>query len=147
MPDFQMRDARDGDQASIRDVTIGAYQEFAPFFQEDWNTYRDSILATLADVGPAEQIVAEQGGVVVGTALLFPPGTAFHTDDAADPDSAAAAPAGPEIRLLAVAPAARGQGIGKALVRECLRRARQSGCKVLTLHTTMRFKHRLLRNG
>jgi GNAT superfamily N-acetyltransferase len=42
----------------------------------------------------------------------------------------------PEIRLLAVAPAARGQGIGAALVRECLRRARQVGAKTITLHTT-----------
>ena len=30
----------------------------------------------------------------------------------------------------------RGQGIGKALVQECLRRARKDGCTGLALHTT-----------
>jgi ribosomal protein S18 acetylase RimI-like enzyme len=42
----------------------------------------------------------------------------------------------PEIRLLAVTPAARGRGVGAALMRECVRRARQSGEAVLSLHTT-----------
>jgi len=35
----------------------------------------------------------------------------------------------PEVRLLAVAPAARGKGIGEALMRECIRRARRSGAR------------------
>jgi hypothetical protein len=42
----------------------------------------------------------------------------------------------PEVRLLAVAPAARGRGVGAALMDECVRRACQSGAAVLTLHTT-----------
>ena len=42
----------------------------------------------------------------------------------------------PEIRLLGVAPAARGQGVGAALVRECMRRSRRSGAAAVTLHTT-----------
>ena len=42
----------------------------------------------------------------------------------------------PYARLLAVAPSARGQGIGAALMQECVSRARQSGAPVLTLHTT-----------
>ena len=42
----------------------------------------------------------------------------------------------PEVRLLAVAPVARGHGIGAALIRECVKRARQSGAEAITLHTT-----------
>ena len=42
----------------------------------------------------------------------------------------------PELRLLAVPPDQRGQGIGAALVRECIERARRSGAKILALHTT-----------
>jgi len=37
---------------------------------------------------------------------------------------------------LAVLPAARGLGIGGALIEECLRRARESGATTLALHTT-----------
>ena len=40
------------------------------------------------------------------------------------------------IRLLAVAPAARGRGIGKALTRHCIERARALGRAALVLHTT-----------
>jgi GNAT superfamily N-acetyltransferase len=41
-----------------------------------------------------------------------------------------------ELRLLAVPPDQRGQGIGATLVRECIERARRSGAKILALHTT-----------
>jgi GNAT superfamily N-acetyltransferase len=41
------------------------------------------------------------------------------------------------VRLLAVAPEARGQGIGTALMKECIRRARRLGAGCLNLHTTV----------
>ena len=41
----------------------------------------------------------------------------------------------PEVRLLAVAPSARRQGVGAALMTECVRRARKEGAQFLTLHT------------
>ena len=40
------------------------------------------------------------------------------------------------IRLLAVAPAARGWGVGKALTRDCIERARALGRSSVVLHTT-----------
>jgi GNAT superfamily N-acetyltransferase len=96
-----------------------------------WEGYRQSILATLAEVKPGQQIVAEQDGAIVGTVLLYPAGTVFST-----PDGLAVTLAWPEVRLLAVGPAARGQGIGAALMYECVRRARRLGAAALTLHTT-----------
>lgn len=131
MPDLLIRDARDSDRAIICEVTISAYQEYASRMPANWEEYRQNILATLAEVKPAEQIVAEQDGAVVGTVLLYPAGTVM-TPRA----EVSVTFAWPEVRLLAVAPAARGQGIGAALMRECLHRARQSGAKALTLHTT-----------
>jgi GNAT superfamily N-acetyltransferase len=41
----------------------------------------------------------------------------------------------PEVRLLAVVPAARGKGVGAALIDECARRARRAGATTLGLHT------------
>ena len=46
----------------------------------------------------------------------------------------------PEVRLLAVAPEARGQGIGTALMKECIRRVRRLGISCLNLHTTDMMK-------
>jgi ribosomal protein S18 acetylase RimI-like enzyme len=40
------------------------------------------------------------------------------------------------IRLLAVAPAARARGVGKALARDCIERARALGRSSVVLHTT-----------
>ena len=131
MSDLLIRAAHDGDRAAIQDVTLSAYQEYASLMSVYWEGYRQSILATLADVKPAEQFVAEQDGAVVGTVLLYPAGTVFTT-----PAGDSVALAWPEVRLLAVAPAARGQGVGAALMRECLRWARRSGAEVITLHTT-----------
>ena len=132
MSDLRLRDARDGDGDAIREVTLAAYGVYASIVGPMWEFYKRSILETLADIPPAEQIVAERDGSVVGTALLFPPGTIFHRPGG----ESSATLVWPEMRLLAVAPAAQGLGIGAALVRECIRRAQKSGVAVLTLHTT-----------
>jgi GNAT superfamily N-acetyltransferase len=131
MTELNIRDARAGDRAAIEVVTIAAYLEYAPIMQENWERYRHSILGTLADVKPATQIVAEQDGAIVGTVLLFPAATVINR-----PAGGTATLTWPEIRLLAVSPAARGQGVGAALVRDCMRRAREAGADAVTLHTT-----------
>src|SRR5262249_56991066 len=52
------------------------------------------------------------------------------------PGAGPAAMSDPVVRLLAVAPSARGGGIGALLMQECARRARAAGAEALTLHTT-----------
>ena len=42
----------------------------------------------------------------------------------------------PVVRLLAVGPAARGLGVGRLLLDECLRRARADGSDAIGLHTS-----------
>lgn len=121
-----IREAAAGDRAAIHEVTLAAYAEYAarmppPF----WQAYRRNIVTTLAEPAPALQLVAEERGAVVGTVLLCP----------AAPRGRPANP-WPEVRLLAVAPAARGRGVGAALMGECIRRARATGATVLSLHTT-----------
>lgn len=126
-----IRDAKEGDREAIREVTLAAFQEYAPQMPAHWEGYRQGMLATLASVAPAEQIVAEREGVIGGSVLLYPAGAVFSP-----PNRPPMTLAWPEMRLLAVAPAARGAGIGAALVRECIRRARRSGSQALTLHTS-----------
>ena len=81
------------------------------------------------------------------------------TDDARGPDVLAAVtvatrggpwaeqavPGEAVIRMLAVAPQARGRGIGEALVRACLDAAREDGCTVVRLSSQeeMTAAHRL----
>ncbi len=131
MEGLRIRDAQKGDRGAIEAVTLAAYQQYAATMPAHWEAYRQNILATLAAVEPAMQIVAEQAGGMVGTVILYPAGTVL-----AIPGGPSTTRTLPEVRLLAVAPEARGRGIGEALVQECIRRARQSGVPALTLHTT-----------
>jgi GNAT superfamily N-acetyltransferase len=122
-----LREASPADRDAIVEVTLAAYQEYAaqvPF----WSGYRENILATITNPRPATQLVADLEGTIVGTVLLFP----------APPPGTTSAPGQgrwPEVRLLAVAPAARGKGVALALMQECVRRAREANSDALTLHT------------
>ena len=123
---LRVRDASPADRGAIRDVTLAAYAEYAAQMPRHWEGYyRANILTTLTDPAPAEQIVAEQDGALVGAVLLYPAGLVLPGADHARSTA-------PEVRLLAVAPAARGRGVGTALMQECVRRARATS---LTLHT------------
>ena len=128
-----IRDAHPADRVAIEAVTLAAYEQYAVTLGATlWGMYRQNIVATLANVKPATQIVAEQEGALVGSVLLYPAGGAMG-----EPGGGKAMTlTWPEVRLLAVAPAARGSGAGRRLMEECIRRARAAGATALTLHTT-----------
>jgi GNAT superfamily N-acetyltransferase len=127
---FSIRDARADERAAIQDLTLAAYAEYATIMTPTaWAGLRQAVLVGLDAEGPVERIVAELEGTLLGSVMLYPP--------AANAYGNAIAGAGwPELRLLAVAPAARGQGVGTALVEECIWRARRAGASALGLHTS-----------
>lgn len=132
MSALAIRDARPADVPAIESVTLAAYQQYAAQLPPPyWEAYRANIMGTLADVTPAAQLVAEDGDRIMGAVLLYPAGTAFPGRE-----GATAIVGWPEVRLLAVDPGARGQGVGEALMQACIRRARAAGAGALTLHTT-----------
>jgi predicted N-acetyltransferase YhbS len=126
----RIRDARPEDRDAILDVTLAAYQEYAARMPGFWEGYRQNIVAAVSDAGEAEQLVAEDGGAIVGTVLLYPP-RRMRISQRESLDMP-----WPEVRLLAVAPGARGRGVGAALMRECVRRVRLANGTTLSLHTT-----------
>jgi GNAT superfamily N-acetyltransferase len=126
-----VRSAEPGDRDGIQAVTLDAYLEYAATIPAYWEGYRQNILATLAAAAPGTQIVALDGDRLVGAVLLYPAGVAIE-----NPGGTAATLTWPEVRLLAVAPSARGRGVGAALMHECIQRARNAGATALTLHTT-----------
>lgn len=129
---FRIRTATEADRDAIQDISIAAYSQYAQVMpQYAWDSYKENILEATANVGrPAEQIVAEMDGDIVGSVLIFPAGSVMG-----EADNEVFRRNWPEIRLLAVAPSARGKGIGAALTQECIRRARESGVSTITLHT------------
>ncbi len=139
---MNVRNAKAGDRKSILDLTLASYEEYSTVMSY-WEHYRENIIATLAGAEEHNQIVAEEDGRIVGAVLLYPAGGVFSS-----PDEETITLQWPEVRLLAVAPDARRRGVGFALMAECVRRARASGARFLTLHTNdlMRSAIRLYEN-
>ncbi|MDF1505574.1 GNAT family N-acetyltransferase [Roseisolibacter sp. H3M3-2] len=126
----RVRDARPEDRDAVRALTLRAYGEYAAVMPAEAFAPLDAAVRAALDTDePAERIVAECDGAVVGSVMLFAPASDAY-------GGLAGAPAWPELRLLAVSPEARGTGVGEALVAECVRRARAAGAAELGLHTS-----------
>ena len=127
---LHIRDARADERATIQALTLAAYAEYAAIMAPTaWAALRQALLTGLEAEGAVQRIVAELDGELLGSVLLYSP-----TENAYG--NAVAGTGWPELRLLAVASAARGQGVGKALVEECMRRAQRAGATELGLHTS-----------
>lgn len=132
MSGLTVRGAGPGDRDAIQAVTLAAYQEHTATIGAHWKGYRQNIIATLAAAAPGTQIVALDDDRVVGTVLLYPAGASIEKPGG----TTTLTLTWPEVRLLAVAPSARGRGVGAALMNECIHRARSAAATTLTLHTT-----------
>jgi ribosomal protein S18 acetylase RimI-like enzyme len=131
-PGVIVRDARQDELAGIGDLRIAAYR--ADGFLPADSGYA-AILHALGADGRGEVLAAVDGGRIVGTIMLqaWPGGEMVW------------GPGEAEVRALAVAPDARGRGIGAALVSAVIERAVQHGVRQLLLLTLpdMRAAHHL----
>ena len=135
MSDIVVRVAGPDSFESARSVLRIAYSEYeSQFPAENWTPYLQDILDLEGRSAASELVIAERDDEVVGCVSYFPPGSkaSYPSDSYSEtwPNEWAA------IRLLAVDPAARGQGIGRRLTDACLARARDQEAPTLGLHTT-----------
>jgi len=125
-----VRTARPTDRGAIARLTLAAYREYSTIMEPSaWNALDGAVRSSLVDDTGVTRIIAELDGAVVGSAALYSPDTAAYGD-------LVALASWPEVRLVAVDPRARGRGVARALVDECIRRARASGATALGLHTS-----------
>ncbi|WP_344050625.1 GNAT family N-acetyltransferase [Streptomyces thermoalcalitolerans] len=136
--DFTIRPVEPGEYDTLGEITAQAYlQDGLLDFGES-----DAYLGELRDVAKraaaAEVLVAvADDNEVLGGVTFVPAG---------GPLAEISGPGEAEIRMLAVAHAARRRGVGEALVRACLDRARaMDGCVrvVLSTQSTMHSAHRI----
>ena len=121
-----IRDSVDADRAAVNAVALAAFAQYAGDY-EDWPAFSAGI-ARMADLAvDGDLFVAERGGRVAGAVVPIGPG---RPRSAIYPDHWSV------IRMLVVDPAARGGGIGRALVAATLERARRAGAPAIGLHTS-----------
>jgi RimJ/RimL family protein N-acetyltransferase len=118
--DFSIRLANVEDAGAIVALWTEAYVTEGAGGRDE--PYADADFADFA--GRGEVFVADSSGEIVGVVALLPPG-AVGRAVAADREA--------ELARLAVVPAARRAGIGRALVDRCERRAREAGWEAIAL--------------
>src|SRR5689334_12346167 len=118
---YTIRQAMPGDAAAINQLCVEAYAEFESVVGRDnWLQMREGLASAYDLAALGELLVAEDAGGVIGVVLYIPPG---RSDGRSIPQAWAT------IRMLAVAPASRGQGIGRRLAEACVSRARRDGAE------------------
>ena len=121
-----LRDYRPSDADALNAVALSAFLQFERYYS-DWKAMRSGVARMSELSSTAEIIVAEAAGRIVG-------GVAYVGMDKPKPPFFD--PGWPVIRMLVVAPPARGNGLGRQLTEACVLRAHRDGAPLLALHTT-----------
>ena len=131
---IEIRDAEPHEFEMTGRITADAYREFVGTLNADWQSYLDHIADVSGRADRTKILIALENESILGSATLELDGRVDLDEDG---------PLGPNeahIRMLGVAPEARGRGIAKMLMTECETRALASGRTVMTLYTTHLMK-------
>lgn len=120
----EVREIRPDEHDALSSLTVAAYTAIDGHLDEGYRTELADIAGRAA---AAVVLVAVAGGTVVGGAT--------YVADSDDPLAEHADRHAASVRMLAVAPDAHRQGIGRALTEACTARAASEGKEALVLHT------------
>lgn len=128
---FNLRNAESDEADAIAALVVDAYRDYEPSLTpENWQAM-ESGLAKAGRIDHAQGIVAERDGKLAGYVAYFSPG--HSSAKLFEPDWAS-------IRLLAVSPAFRGEGLARLLTEACIARARTDKAATIGLHTSEAMK-------
>jgi ribosomal protein S18 acetylase RimI-like enzyme len=124
----RLRDAWAGELDEVAGLLADVYAVFRGRLPAPaWESYIGEIVDVRSRLDESELIVAERAGRFVGTIGFYPDASRSALERW--PQGWAS------IRTLGVRAGARRQGVGTALARECLRRAREHKASAIGLHT------------
>ena len=121
---LEIREARPEELEEVGRLTAVAYVGDGFLGAEDG--YVRQLVDTPRRAREAEIWVALDGEELLGSVTFCPVGSAYREIGRDDEG---------EFRMLAVSPAARGRGVGRALVELCLRRSRELGYAGIRMST------------
>jgi len=132
---MRIRRARPEDLAAVGEVTVAAYADFT---EGDVDDYVEHLRDATRRNREAEVWVAtpDDSEEILGTVTICPSGSPWR--EISKPDEG-------EFRMLAVAPSARGAGVGAALVDLVVDRFRREAARAVVISTlpVMRSAHRI----
>jgi ribosomal protein S18 acetylase RimI-like enzyme len=132
---MRIRRARNDDIAAVGEVTVAAYADFTA---GEADSYVQHLRDAASRDREAELWVAtpDDSEEILGTVTITPSGSPWR-EIARDGEG--------EFRMLAVAPTARGTGVGAALVDLVVERFRREGASAVVMSTLprMRAAHRI----
>ena len=140
---IEVREAREDELDETARVLALAFEQVRPkastsAYGEVFERYLEGVVDVRSRVSEATLFVAIEGGRILGTGTLYPPGRtiayAQEVHSTPWPNEWAS------LRLLGVDPAHRGRGIGRMLIEARVRRARELGATVAALHTSREFE-------
>jgi ribosomal protein S18 acetylase RimI-like enzyme len=138
MTSLRIRRVHPSEHEALGELTVAAYARVDPTTLD--RDYADELRDVAGRAAAADVLVAvddeSQGAVVGGVTYVPGPSSALAEFDEADAAG---------IRMLAVAAGAERRGVGEALTRACIERARAAGRRQILLHSTDRMAtaHRL----
>ncbi|MFC9913836.1 GNAT family N-acetyltransferase [Streptomyces sp. NPDC059862] len=133
--DLQIRRAEPAEYDLLGDLIATAYLRENLLDYGENDPYLPELKNVAKRAAAAEVLVATTTDEAIGTVTFVPVGGGPMAD--------IAGPGEAEIRMLAVAPEARGKGAGEALVRACVDRAAGAERIVLSTQRSMHAAHRL----
>ncbi len=126
---LKIRTASADEFDAVGKVIQAAYREYkAHYPPEWWERYEQSQADVQSRAHESELVVAELDGRIIGSITLYLDG--YRGGAGSWPEGWAG------IRLVSVHPDARGLGVAKAMMNECLEMCRARGIPVVGLHTT-----------
>ncbi|MFJ5140743.1 GNAT family N-acetyltransferase [Streptomyces sp. NPDC088707] len=136
--DFTIRAVRPEDYEALGELTAGTYLSDGLLKYGAEDSYLHVLRDTARRARESEVLVAEDGDGRLLGGVTFATGSTPWADIAIEGEA--------EFRMLVVSREARGRGVGEALVRACIDRARAlPGCRRIVLSTdaTMVSAHRI----
>jgi GNAT superfamily N-acetyltransferase len=135
---MRIRVAESADYEAVAKLTVAAYRALSGWVGDDYGKLLEDVAGRVAS--GATVLVAEDeatGTVLASVTLTLEDGPLFEWEWGVDGDCG--------FRMLAVDPSAWGRGVGRALVIECLERARAAGRTRMVIGSTpwMTTAHRI----
>ncbi len=133
--EYSIRNARPSEYKEIGKLMVKVYSQLDGFPKEEEQPDYYKMLANVGDLTqrPATEILAaiSPEGKIEGCVVYFSDMQYYGSGGTATQEKNAAG-----FRLLAVDTGARGNGIGKLLTNECIRKAKESKLEQVIIHTT-----------